>query len=115
MLDAALKSQLKDYLTRLREPVELAASLDDGASSREMAALLDDIASLSDKVTVVRRFSPWNQRSRRSFISARTPSSAGSAPRSKNSSGSACRSNSIGRKPEPTCTYFQRSVRTIQA
>ena len=55
MLDAALKSQLKEYLTRLREPVELAASLDDGASSREMAALLDDIASLSDKVTVVRR------------------------------------------------------------
>ncbi len=55
MLDAALKSQLKDYLARLREPVELVASLDDGAPSREMAALLDDIASLSDKVTVVRR------------------------------------------------------------
>ena len=55
MLDAALKSQLKEYLTRLREPVELVASLDDGASSSEMAALLDDIASLSDKVTVVRR------------------------------------------------------------
>jgi len=55
MLDAALKTQLKDYLTRLREPVELVASLDDGASSREMAALLDDIAALSDKVTVVRR------------------------------------------------------------
>mgnify|MGYP003339033570 CR=1 FL=1 len=55
MLDAALKTQLGEYLTRLREPVELAASLDDGASSRELAALLDDIASLSDKVTVVRR------------------------------------------------------------
>ncbi len=55
MLDAALKTQLGEYLTRLREPVELAASLDDGAPSRELAALLDDIAGLSDKVTVVRR------------------------------------------------------------
>ena len=55
MLDAALKTQLGEYLTRLREPVELAASLDDGASSRELATLLDEIASLSDKVTVVRR------------------------------------------------------------
>lgn len=55
MLDAALKTQLKEYLTRLKQPVELVASLDDGAKSAELAALLEDIAQQSDLVTVVRR------------------------------------------------------------
>ena len=30
MLDAALKTQLKAYLDRLTQPVEIVASLDDG-------------------------------------------------------------------------------------
>jgi len=55
MLDANLKAQLKSYLTNIRQPIELAASLDDGPKSRELAELLDEIAEISDKVTVVRR------------------------------------------------------------
>ena len=52
MLDANLKSQLRDYLTRLQQPVELVASLDEGAKSQELRALLDDIASCSDLVSI---------------------------------------------------------------
>ncbi|MDD3836636.1 MAG: alkyl hydroperoxide reductase subunit F, partial [Phenylobacterium sp.] len=55
MLDANLRAQLKSYLTNIRQPIELAASLDDGPKSRELAELLDEIAEVSDKVTVVRR------------------------------------------------------------
>ena len=40
MLDASLKTQLQAYLERLTRPVHLVASLDDGASSAEMLALL---------------------------------------------------------------------------
>lgn len=54
MLDANLKQQLQGLLTNLREPIELVASLDDGAKSTELATLLDDIAALSDKVSVSR-------------------------------------------------------------
>ncbi|HKR90350.1 MAG TPA: alkyl hydroperoxide reductase subunit F [Phenylobacterium sp.] len=52
MLDNGLKAQLKGYLQNLVTPVELVASLDDGPSSRELLALLNDIAGESDKVTV---------------------------------------------------------------
>ncbi len=55
MLDANLKSQLKTYLERLVVPIELAAALDNGEKSRELEALLTEIASLSDKISVVRR------------------------------------------------------------
>ena len=56
MLDASLKTQLQAYLERLTRPVHLVASLDDGASSAEMLALLQDIESLSNKVSLqVRR------------------------------------------------------------
>ncbi|MGK6321152.1 alkyl hydroperoxide reductase subunit F [Sphingomonas sp. DT-204] len=54
MLDANLTQQLKTYLVNIREPIELVASLDDGAKSRELGELLDEIAALSDKVAVVR-------------------------------------------------------------
>ncbi len=53
MLDASLKGQLGTYLERVTLPVELRASLDDGAKSRELRAFLEDIASLSDKITLV--------------------------------------------------------------
>ena len=53
MLDATLTAQLKQYLEMLREPIELAASLDDSPKSNELRTLLDEIAALSDKVTVV--------------------------------------------------------------
>src|SRR5690606_3784148 len=53
MLDANLKAQLGTYLERVTLPVELRPSLDDGESSRELRALLEAIASLSDKITLV--------------------------------------------------------------
>ena len=55
MLDAALKGQLKAYLENLRQPIELVASLDEGPKSREMLELLEDVISVSDKVSLARR------------------------------------------------------------
>lgn len=52
MLDANLTAQLKTYLGNVTLPVELAASLDDGPKSSQLAELLDEIAALSDLVTV---------------------------------------------------------------
>ena len=52
MLDANLKAQLKSYLERITRPIEIVASLDDGAKSQEMLALLNDIVSSSDKITL---------------------------------------------------------------
>ncbi|UZW53985.1 alkyl hydroperoxide reductase subunit F [Sphingobium sp. JS3065] len=53
MLDANLKGQLKAYMANITQPIELVASLNDGAKSRELKTLLDEIAELSDKVSVV--------------------------------------------------------------
>ncbi|TDQ80670.1 alkyl hydroperoxide reductase subunit F [Dongia mobilis] len=55
MLDANLKDQLRAYLERITQPIELVASLDDSDGSREMLALLEDIAALSDRITLARR------------------------------------------------------------
>jgi alkyl hydroperoxide reductase subunit F len=55
MLDANLKQQLQGYLGRLTRPIEIAASLDDSDASREMLALLQDIASLSNLITLEQR------------------------------------------------------------
>ena len=52
MLDGNLKTQLKGYLERISQPVEIIASVDDGEKSREMLELLSDIESLSDLVKV---------------------------------------------------------------
>ncbi|MBK3870526.1 alkyl hydroperoxide reductase subunit F [Stutzerimonas frequens] len=52
MLDTNLKTQLKAYLEKVTQPFEIVASLDDGEKSREMLSLLQDIASLSDKITL---------------------------------------------------------------
>ena len=54
MLDAALTQQLRQHLTSLRHPIELVATLDESAKSAELAGLLDEIAALSDLVTVRR-------------------------------------------------------------
>ncbi|QDH70750.1 alkyl hydroperoxide reductase subunit F [Marilutibacter alkalisoli] len=54
MLDAALKTQLKAYLEKVTQPIELVASLDDSAKSQELDALLRDIVGLSDKVAYSR-------------------------------------------------------------
>jgi alkyl hydroperoxide reductase subunit F len=53
MLDATLTQQLKTYLVNIKQPVELVASLGDDAKSGELGALLDEIAVLSDQITVV--------------------------------------------------------------
>ena len=53
MLDANLKAQLKSYLERVTQPIEIVASLDDGAKSREMLELLKDVASLSTQITLL--------------------------------------------------------------
>ncbi|GAA0602359.1 alkyl hydroperoxide reductase subunit F [Caenispirillum bisanense] len=55
MLDTTIKTQLKAYFDNITQPVELVASLDDGEKSRELNELLQDIAALSDKITLVRR------------------------------------------------------------
>ncbi|SDD80468.1 alkyl hydroperoxide reductase subunit F [Aquimonas voraii] len=52
MLDAHLKTQLAAYLEKLQLPIEVNAALDAGESSQELRALIEDIAALSDKVTV---------------------------------------------------------------
>ena len=52
MLEDSLKTQLKAYLERLQRPVVITASVDDGAKSVEMLALLEDIRAQSDKITV---------------------------------------------------------------
>lgn len=52
MLDAPLKTQLQTYLGMLREPIRLIASLDDSDNAAKMRELLQEIASLSDKVSV---------------------------------------------------------------
>ena len=52
MLDANLKTQLKAYLERVTQPIELVASLDERPASQEMRELLQDIAGLSDKIAL---------------------------------------------------------------
>ena len=52
MLDANLKAQLQAYLEKVTQPFEIVASLDDGAKSTELKNLLEDIAGMSDKITL---------------------------------------------------------------
>jgi alkyl hydroperoxide reductase, F subunit len=53
MLDADLKAQLKGYLQRLTQPIELIASLDDSKGSQDMLELLRDVAEQSEQVSLV--------------------------------------------------------------
>ncbi|MES2741264.1 MAG: alkyl hydroperoxide reductase subunit F [Pseudomonadota bacterium] len=55
MLDATLKAQLKAYLEKVVQPIEIVASLDDSAKAREMQDLLQDIVLLSDKISLVEK------------------------------------------------------------
>ncbi|WP_343630172.1 alkyl hydroperoxide reductase subunit F [Roseateles sp.] len=52
MLDDNLKAQLKAYLERVTLPFEIEASLSDSESSTELKQLLQDIAGMSDKITL---------------------------------------------------------------
>jgi alkyl hydroperoxide reductase subunit F len=51
MLDANIQAQLKSYLERVTQPIELIGSLDDRAESVQMRTLIEQIAALSDQVT----------------------------------------------------------------
>ncbi|MHC9084786.1 alkyl hydroperoxide reductase subunit F [Luteimonas sp. RIT-PG2_3] len=56
MLDTQLQTQLKAYLEKLVRPVTIIASVDDGEKSRELLELVEDIRSLTDRISVeVRR------------------------------------------------------------
>ena len=52
MLDAATKAQLKSYLERATQPIEIVASLDYSKASGELQSLLRDITDSSPLVTV---------------------------------------------------------------
>ena len=52
MLDANLKAQLHAYLEKVTQPFEIVASLDNGAKSTELQSLLEEIAGMSDKITL---------------------------------------------------------------
>jgi alkyl hydroperoxide reductase subunit F len=71
MLDATMTQQLKAYLTKVRQPIELVASLGDDAKSRQMEELLTEIAALSDLVTVAR---DGDEARKPSFVIRRTGS-----------------------------------------
>ena len=52
MLDTTIKTQLKAYLEKVTQPIEIVASLDDSDKSREMQELLNDIVSLSEQISL---------------------------------------------------------------
>jgi alkyl hydroperoxide reductase subunit F len=55
MLDTTLKTQLKAYLEKVVQPIELVATLDNSAKAGEMQELLEEIVTLSDKITLIKR------------------------------------------------------------
>ena len=73
MLDASLKQQLNTYLQNIVAPIELSLSSNDSPKSHELSDLAQEIADLSEKITL------------RQVNGARAPSlavgAAGQAPR----------------------------------
>ena len=55
MLTPDITAQLRTHFEKITRPVVLASSLDDSAKSAELAELLDELAALSDHITVERR------------------------------------------------------------
>src|SRR6516164_8243199 len=55
MLDADLKTQLREHFAKIAQPVEITAALDDGDKSRELRELLSEIAALSPQFRLVER------------------------------------------------------------
>ncbi|MBZ2169494.1 alkyl hydroperoxide reductase subunit F [Marinobacter sp. F4216] len=52
MLDANIKAQLNAYMEKLQQPIELVAAYDDGAKSQELKGLLEELAAMSDKISL---------------------------------------------------------------
>ncbi|MBL8397424.1 MAG: alkyl hydroperoxide reductase subunit F [Candidatus Accumulibacter sp.] len=74
MLDVNVQAQVRAYLEKIQQPIELIASLDDSDHARQISDLLDDLAGWSDKIRVR---SDGQAVRRPSFAIAR----AGEAPR----------------------------------
>ena len=72
MLDTTLAAQLRTHLTKVVHPVELIAAVDDGPKSRELVALLDELAGMSPHLTVRRDGDQIGLTRRPSFRIART-------------------------------------------
>ncbi len=52
MLDANIKEQLKAYMGKLQQPIELVAAYDDSKKSEELHRLLEEIEPMSDKISL---------------------------------------------------------------
>ncbi|HYD33823.1 MAG TPA: thioredoxin family protein, partial [Methylophilaceae bacterium] len=52
MLDTNIQNQLKAYLEKLQQPIELVASLDASPKAQEMREMLHEIAALSPKISL---------------------------------------------------------------
>ncbi|WP_194868104.1 alkyl hydroperoxide reductase subunit F [Pseudoalteromonas sp. PPB1] len=52
MLDKQIKSQLQTHFAALTDPIELILALDDSDKSAEVASLAQELASLSDRITL---------------------------------------------------------------
>lgn len=55
MLDTNLKTQLKAYLERVQQPIQIVATLDDSKVSGEMRELFQELQEICDKITVVEK------------------------------------------------------------
>jgi alkyl hydroperoxide reductase subunit F len=51
-LDITIRNQLQDYMARLVSPIKLLANVDKSASSQEMLGMLEEVTSLSEKITL---------------------------------------------------------------
>lgn len=54
MLDQAIQQQLKQYLANVKEDVRLVVSLDESKASNDILSLANQIAEMSDFITVER-------------------------------------------------------------
>src|SRR5699024_4131520 len=52
MLDTNLKNQLQAYLENITQPIKMVASLDESAKAQELLALLQEIESMSDRISL---------------------------------------------------------------
>jgi alkyl hydroperoxide reductase subunit F len=53
-LDITIKNQLQDYMARLINPIKLLANVDETVSSQEMLEMLEEVTSLSEKITLLK-------------------------------------------------------------
>ena len=51
-LDITIRNQLQDYMARLVSPIKLLANVDESTSSQEMLGMLEEVTSLSEKITL---------------------------------------------------------------